>query len=50
MYICVKGGRNMPAYVIVDIHVNDPIGYEEYKELAPPSIAAYGGKYLRAWR
>jgi len=36
----------MPAYVIVDIQVNDPVGYEEYKKLAPPSIAAYGGKYL----
>ena|SRR5688572_22556668 len=36
----------MPAYIIVDIHVNDPTGYEEYKELAPSSIAAYGGKYL----
>ena len=23
----------MTAYVIVDIHVNDPVGYEEYKEL-----------------
>jgi uncharacterized protein (DUF1330 family) len=36
----------MPAYVIVDIHVNDAIGYDEYKNLAPPSIAAHGGKYL----
>jgi uncharacterized protein (DUF1330 family) len=36
----------MPAYVIVDIEVTNPEGYEEYKELAPPSIAAYGGKYI----
>ncbi len=36
----------MSAYVIVDINVSDPTGYEEYKKLAPPSIAAYGGKYL----
>jgi len=36
----------MPAYVVVDIKVNDPIGYEEYKRLAPPSIATHGGKYL----
>ena len=36
----------MPAYIIVDIQVNDPVGYEEYKKLAPPSIAAYGGEYL----
>lgn len=36
----------MAAYVIVDIDVKDPARYEEYKKLAPPSIAAYGGKYL----
>jgi uncharacterized protein (DUF1330 family) len=36
----------MPAYVVVDIAVHDPKGYEEYKRLAPPAVAAYGGKYL----
>lgn len=36
----------MPAYVIVDIQVTDPVGYEEYKKLAPASIAQYGGKYI----
>ena len=36
----------MPAYVVVDIQVIDPAGYEDYKSLAPPSIAAHGGKYL----
>ena len=36
----------MPAYVVIDIEVQDPATYEEYKKLAPPSIAHYGGKYL----
>jgi uncharacterized protein (DUF1330 family) len=36
----------MTAYVIVDIDVHDPDRYEEYKKLAPPAIAHYGGKYL----
>lgn len=36
----------MAAYVVIDIEVTDPSGYEEYKKLAPPSIAARGGKYL----
>ena len=36
----------MTAYVIVDIEVTDPAGYEEYKKLAPPTIALYGGKYI----
>jgi uncharacterized protein (DUF1330 family) len=36
----------MTAYVIVDVEVTDPAGYEEYKKLAPPAVALYGGKYL----
>ena len=36
----------MSAYVIVDITVTDPKRYEDYKKLAPPAIAAYGGKYV----
>ncbi|MGB9641394.1 MAG: DUF1330 domain-containing protein [Anaerolineales bacterium] len=36
----------MTAYVIVDIEVTDPQGYEEYKKLAPAAVALYGGKYL----
>jgi uncharacterized protein (DUF1330 family) len=36
----------MPAYVIALITVTDPEGYEEYKALAPATIAKYGGKYV----
>ena len=36
----------MPAYVIVQIDIEDPATYERYKALAPASIAAYGGRYL----
>ncbi len=36
----------MPAYIIVEISIHDPKGYEEYKNLTPASIAAYGGKFL----
>ena len=36
----------MSAYVIVDITVTDPERYEDYKKLAPPAIAAYGGQYV----
>lgn len=36
----------MPAYVIVDIAIHDAKGYEEYKKIAPPSISAYGGRYI----
>jgi len=36
----------MPALVIVDIEVTDPVRYEDYKRLASASIAAHGGRYL----
>lgn len=36
----------MPAYVVVQIDVEDPVRYAEYKRMAPPSIAAYGGRYV----
>jgi uncharacterized protein (DUF1330 family) len=36
----------MPAYVIAEVTVRDEATYAQYRELAPPSIAAYGGKYI----
>ncbi|MGH7498922.1 MAG: DUF1330 domain-containing protein [Gemmatimonadales bacterium] len=36
----------MPAYVVVQIAIEDPVAYERYKVLAPPSIEAYGGRYV----
>ena len=36
----------MTAYVIVDIEVTNPEGYEEYKKLSPPAVAAYGGVFV----
>jgi uncharacterized protein (DUF1330 family) len=36
----------MPALIIVDIEVTDPVPYEDYKRLASASIAAHGGRYL----
>ncbi len=36
----------MSAYVVVEIEVQDPETYEEYKRQAPPSIAQYGGRYI----
>jgi uncharacterized protein (DUF1330 family) len=34
------------AYVIVEIDVHDPIGYEEYKQRASATVEAHGGKYI----
>jgi uncharacterized protein (DUF1330 family) len=36
----------MAAYMIVDLTVTDPEGFATYREMVPPTIAAYGGKYL----
>lgn len=36
----------MPAYVMVDVKVTNLEIYEEYKQLAPAAIAAFGGEYL----
>src|SRR5437868_14417030 len=36
----------MSAYVVVEIAIKDQARYERYKQLATPSIAKYGGKYL----
>ncbi len=36
----------MPAYVIATVEVKDPVRYEDYKTLVPPSIAAFGGRFV----
>ena len=36
----------MTAFVIFDIEVTDPENYEGYKQLAAPTVASYGGKYI----
>jgi uncharacterized protein (DUF1330 family) len=36
----------MSAYVIVDVKINNPGEYEEYKKLTPASVAAYQGSFI----
>jgi uncharacterized protein (DUF1330 family) len=36
----------MPAYIIANVQVTDPVVYEEYRSRVPAVIAAYGGRYL----
>lgn len=36
----------MPAYVIVEVTIENPTAYEEYKKLTPASIAAHDGKFV----
>ena len=36
----------MPAYVIAEINITDPVRYEDYKKLTPGTLAAYDGKFI----
>ena len=36
----------MSAYVIVEIDILDPVGYEEYKNLVGATVEKHGGKYI----
>ena len=38
----------MPAYVIVEIDIFDPIGFGEYRKAVVPLVQKYGGKYIAA--
>ena len=36
----------MPAYIVVEVDVHDRERYDRYKDMAPPSIYQYGGRYI----
>ena len=36
----------MSAYVISEVEVRDPAGFEAYRTIAAKAIAQYGGRYL----
>jgi len=36
----------MPAYVIVEIDVHDPVRYEEYKAMSTRSLALHDGRFV----
>jgi uncharacterized protein (DUF1330 family) len=34
------------AYIIVDVEITEPVGYEDYKRQTPSSVAQYGGRFI----
>jgi uncharacterized protein (DUF1330 family) len=36
----------MPAFVIVEIKVNDPVRYEDYKKMSTEAVSKFGGKFI----
>ena len=43
----------MPGYVIAEVEVTDPAGFEEYRKQVGASLQKYGGRYVvrgRGWQ
>lgn len=36
----------MSAYIVAEVEVTDPRKFEEYRKLVPPTIEAFGGRYV----
>lgn len=36
----------MPAYIVTEVEVEDPVRYEDYKKMVRPSLEAFGGRFL----
>ncbi len=36
----------MSAYIIVQVDVHDPQRYQKYREMVPPTLEAYGGRFV----
>jgi uncharacterized protein (DUF1330 family) len=36
----------MAAYIVVEVEVQDPERYENYKRMVPPSLVPYGGRFV----
>jgi uncharacterized protein (DUF1330 family) len=36
----------MPAYVIAEVTVTDPQGFERYRQMVPATVAQYGGRFV----
>ncbi len=36
----------MKAYVVVQVDIKDPVRYDDYRKMVPPSIEKYGGRFL----
>lgn len=41
-----REGEMKKGYIVADVDVRDPAGYEEYRRLVLESIAAFGGRYI----
>lgn len=36
----------MPAYIIAEVSIHNPVEYEDYKKLTPQSLKPFDGKFI----
>jgi uncharacterized protein (DUF1330 family) len=36
----------MPGYVIAEVTVTEPQGFEKYREMVPAAVSKYGGRFV----
>ena len=36
----------MAGYILVQVEIHDPVGFAKYRDMVPPTLEAYGGRYL----
>jgi uncharacterized protein (DUF1330 family) len=36
----------MPAYVLANVTITDPVRYEDYRRLVTPTLAKFGGRFI----
>lgn len=36
----------MAAFIVVQVDVHDPVKYDDYKKLVPPSLEKFGGRFI----
>jgi uncharacterized protein (DUF1330 family) len=36
----------VPAFVIANVTIHDPVRYEDYKRMVSPTLVAFGGRFI----
>jgi uncharacterized protein (DUF1330 family) len=46
LHLSLGKSHEMTAYLIAQLTITDPAGFDAYRQVVPPVIAAHGGRYL----
>ena len=36
----------MSAYIVVQVEITDPVRYEDYRKMVPPTLTRFGGRFI----